>query len=110
MEKPLEVVWVVLQIGWAGVSQNHHGMSLVTFEPPPYSWSSVSDSISKSKFMHRPFKRNTWASRSPLSLSATILAGFHSQKLWILLFSTLEPWAGDPGVGPGPLVPQGEPP
>ena len=59
--------------------------------------------------MHRPFKRNAWDFRSPLSHSATIPTGFYSQKLWGLLFPPLEPWSGGPGVGLGPLTPQGAP-
>ena len=41
--------------------------------------------------------RNTWDSRSPSSHSATIPAGFHSQKLQGLCLLALEPWAGEPG-------------
>ena len=37
-------------------------------------------------------------------------SGFHSQKLWRLLFCAPEPWAGEPYVGPGLLTPQGGPP
>ena len=63
--------------------------------------------MSPSQSDPRPIKRNTWDLRSPLSLSATILAGFHSQKLWGLLFLALEPWAGGSDVGPGPVtIPQ----
>ena len=45
-------------------------------------------------------------SSSPLSHSARDPAGFHSQKLWGFLSSALEPWAGETGVGLGPLAPQ----
>ena len=64
-------------------------------------------SLSASKSVLGPFKRNTWGSSSPPSHSATILAGFYSQKLWRLLFLALEPWAGEPGVELGNLAPQG---
>ena len=32
--------------------------------------------------------------------------GFHSQKLWRLIFLALEPWAGGPGAGLGLLAPE----
>ena len=48
-----------------------------------------------------------WDSRSPPSHSASIPAVFYSQKLWELLFPTLECWAWEPGVGLGPLTVQG---
>ena len=35
----------------------------------------------------------------------SIPASFYSQKLWGLIFLALEPWAGEPGVGLGLLVP-----
>ena len=59
------------------------------------------------KTIHRPFKRNAWGSQNPLFRSAIIPTGFHSQKLWELLFPTLEPWAWKSGVGLGPHTPQG---
>lgn len=37
-----------------------------------------------------------------LSNSVMIIPRFHNQKLWELIFLTLEPWAGAPGVGLGP--------
>ena len=73
-------------------------MSLV-----PQCWNSEWVSLSKS--IWGLFKRNAWDFRSPLSHSATIWAGFYSQKLWGLLFLPL--WAGAPAVGLGPLAPQG---
>ena len=48
-----------------------------------------------------------WDSSSSPSPSSSMTAGFYSQKLRGLLFLTLEPWAGEPGVGLGPFVPQG---
>ena len=36
----------------------------------------------------------------------SIPASFYSQKLWGLIFLALEPWAGEPGVGLGLLVPE----
>ena len=38
-------------------------------------------------------------SRSPLSHSATISAGFHSQKLWGLLFLAQKHWDGETRAG-----------
>ena len=35
----------------------------------------------------------------------SILACFCCQKLWGLIFLVLEPWAGEPGMGLGLLVP-----
>ena len=49
----------------------------------------------------RPFNRNAWDSRSPLSHSVTIPTGFHSKKLWGLLFSALEPWICGAWCGAG---------
>lgn len=37
-----------------------------------------------------------------LSNSVMIIPRFHNQKLWELIFPTLEPWAGEPGMGLGP--------
>lgn len=51
-----------------------------------------------------PFKRNAWDSSCPPSHSATISAGFYSQKLGGLLSLTLVLWAGEPGVGLGLLT------
>ena len=53
------------------------------------------------------FKRNTGDSRSSLFHSAPVPTGFHSQRLWGLLFLALEPWAGDSGVGLRILTPHG---
>ena len=59
-----------------------------------------------SKFMHRPFKRNTWDTRSPQPHSATIFA-FYSQKLWGVLFPAVEPYSGGiHNVGLGHLTSQ----
>ena len=40
------------------------------------------------------------------SSTDSIPAGFQSQKLWGLIFLTLEPWAGGPGIGLGLLAPE----
>lgn len=64
----------------------------------------MSPSVSKS--VHGPFEKNTWESSLPLSHSATTSSGFHSQKLWGLLFPELEPWPQVPDVELGPLAPQ----
>ena len=64
----------------------------------------VSESVSKS------FRRKAWDSSSPPSQSAIIPADFLSQKLWGLLFPTLEPGLRGPDVGLGLLTPQGGPP
>ena len=45
----------------------------------------VSESV-RGKFAYEPFKRNVHDSHSPLSHSATISAGFHSQMLWDFSF------------------------
>lgn len=54
--------------------------------------------------MRGPFMRDAWDSRSPLSYSAIIPAGFHSQQLWGLPSLALEHWAREPGVGQEPLL------
>ena len=59
--------------------------------------------------MHGPFKKNICDTSSPLSHSATVAGGFHSQKLWRLLFLALQPWAREPVVGLGHFAPQGQP-
>lgn len=52
------------------------------------------------KFVHKPFKINCLGLQQPLSHSATIPAGFYSQKLWRFPFLALETWAGSRcGVG-----------
>ena len=51
-----------------------------------------------------------WDSRGTPSHSTTALAGFHSQKLWGLLFPALEPWAPDPVWGLDSLLLWGRPP
>lgn len=51
-----------------------------------------------------PFKGNPYNSHSPLSYLAKISTGFRSQRLSGLIFLTLEPLAGKPGVQPGPLT------
>ena len=68
-------------------------MSMFPFKLLPLCWSS--EGMSQSKSVYRPFKRNSWDSRRPLSNSATTPTGFYSQKLWGLLFLALKPWAGD---------------
>lgn len=82
-------------------------ISLALFEPVPQCWSSEGVSPSVSRSMHKLFKRNIWNSRSPMSHSATIAAGFHSQKMWGLLFPALKHLTGEHGVGLGPHAPQG---
>lgn len=83
-------------------------MSLMPFRLLPQHWTErVSPSASKSSY--RPFKRDIWDSSHPRPHSATISAGFHSQKLWGILFPALESWAGEPRVGLGPLTLLGGP-
>ena len=82
-------------------------VSLTLFKLLLERWSSEQVSSSVSKYMCRPFKRNTWDCSSTLSHSA-IFAGFYSQKLWRLFFLSLEPWAEGSGVGLRPLTPQGD--
>ena len=41
-----------------------------------------------------------------MSSTDSIPAGFHSQKLWGLIFLAWEPWAGGVGVGLGLLAPE----
>ena len=70
-------------------------VSLVPCEMLPHRWSAEGGSLS-GEFM------NSWDSRSPLSPSATVPTGFHTQKLGGLLFLPLEPWAGcGPQCGAG---------
>ena len=65
-------------------------MSLVLFKLLYQSWSTEGLSLNKS--VHGPFRRNAWDSSCHSSHSATIPAGFHSQKLWVVLFLALEHW------------------
>lgn len=58
-----------------------------SFKLLPKLWSPKQLCPSVIKFLHEPFNKNTWVSSSPpfhsaTILSATILACFHSQKLW----------------------------
>ena len=67
-------------------------MSLVLFKLLAQCWSS--EGVSASKSICRPCKRTAWDFRGSPFPSATIPAGFYSQKLGGLLFLVLEPWAG----------------
>ena len=53
-----------------------------------------------------PLKETSWDSRSLWSDSATISTCFYSQKLWVLLFLALEPWAGGACCGAGLIAPE----
>ena len=64
---------------------------------------------SESECLCRPLNKNDWDSRSSLSHSVTIPTGFHSKKLWGLLFQALELQPGEDGVELGPLTPQRTP-
>ena len=75
----------------------------------PFKWLELRR-VSWREPMRSPLKGTAWDSRSPLSPSTSIPAGFYSQKFWGLLFLALEPQAGGPEVGLGSLTPQGEPP
>lgn len=75
------------------------------FQATAHCW--ISEPVSLSKSVNGPFNENVWDSRSPLSHSAAILAGFHSHKSWGLLFPAMESRAGDPGLRP--FVSQGRP-
>lgn len=61
-------------------------------------------SPSARKSVHSLFKGSAWECSWPPSHSATITAGFHSQKLWGLLSPALKFWAKE---RLGPLTPQG---
>lgn len=75
-------------------------MSLVPFKLLPQCWSLEQVKLSVSKY-------TCWDSSSSSFHSATISIGFHSQKLWELIFPALEPWAGELGIGLGPFTSQG---
>ena len=75
-------------------------MSQMSLKQLPQHWSSEWQSLSK--FICKPFKKNIWDSRAPLSHSDTIPTGFYSQKLWGYRFIALKPWAERPSVGLGP--------
>ena len=62
--------------------------SLVSFNLLPWCWSSKGVSLSKS--VHGHIKRNCLGLLQFLSSTASILAGFYSQKLWRLIFPVLE--------------------
>ena len=85
-------------------------ISLESFRLLLWCWSSEQVSPSASKSMYSPFKKSTWDSSCPLSHSATIPAGFHSQKLWGFLFPPLESWAEEPGMRLRPPCSSGRPP
>ena len=53
-----------------------------------------------------PFKSGNLGLQEPPSQSANISSAVHNQKLWVVLFLVLEPWAESSGVGLGPPVPQ----
>lgn len=74
-------------------------MSLGPFKMLPQGWNSEQVSLSASKSIHSPFKSSTWECSCPPSHSATISAGFRSQKLWGLPSPALKPWAGIPWGG-----------
>ena len=84
-------------------------MSLVSFDLLPQCWNS--EGISLSKFMCGPFKRNCLRLQKPsISLSHSSLRFLRSEVMRSSLpveFSSLELWAGDPGVGLGPLASRG---
>ena len=65
----------------------------------PFKWLELRR-VSWREPMRSPLKGTAWDSRSPLSPSSSIPAGFYSQKLWGLLFLALGPWAGGPAMGP----------
>lgn len=85
-------------------------MSLVHFKLLLQHWSSEQVSSSANKITHRCFKRNSWVSRSLPSYSATIPTSFHSQKLWGLVFSALEPLTREPVAESGSFTFQRRPP
>lgn len=74
-----------------------------------------SNSLTQSKWVCQQvsllagFLRETCATSADLCLTQPVSPGFHSEKLWGLLFLALEPWAGDPYVGLEPLASLGEP-
>ena len=59
--------------------------------------------VSESKSVCGSFNRICHGLQKFLSFTASILTGFCRQKLWLLVLA-LEPWAGRPGVGLGPLA------
>ena len=78
-------------------------LSLMSFNLPPFCWSS--DWVSPSTSVHGPFKSKCQGVQQLLSSTASIPTGFYSQKLWRLIFLVLKPWVGGPGVTLGPLTP-----
>lgn len=78
-------------------------MSLVPFMLLPHYWCSGKVSFSVRESVHCHFKRKILYSSSPLPPSAVITSIFQP-KLWGFLFPGLEPLAGEPGVGLGPLI------
>lgn len=80
-------------------------LSLVPFEMLPQRWRSEQASLSVSKFMHGSFKRIALGLTLPSISLSDNRWGFHSQNFWEILFLTLEPCAGEPVLGLGPLTP-----
>ena len=56
-----------------------------------------------------PFKNRDSVSYSSPALLYTSRAGVQNQIFWGLIFPVLDPQAGDPDVGLGPLASWGEP-
>ena len=67
----------------------------------------ISYQVSLNMSVCGPFKWNTWDSSSHLSHSVITHAGFHSQNLWGLLLSALEPWLRVQVWGWDPLLLRG---
>ena len=63
---------------------------------PATAWSPEGVSLHRSSVPWGPWKRRLL--RIPVSSTAPIPTGYYSQKLWELIFLTLEPWAGWYGV------------
>ena len=72
----------------AGQCSSSH-KSLVSFNLLPPSLSSEGVGVSKSK--HGPFKRSCLGLQKFLCSTASVPAGFHSQKLWRFIFLALDP-------------------
>ena len=79
-------------------------MSLMPFNLLPACWNS--EGVSPSKSVYGTFKRNCQGVQQFLFSTVLIPAGFYSQKLWGLTFLALEPWAGGPGEGLTPVIPE----
>lgn len=82
-------------------------MTLVPPELPSLHWCPECVSVGKSLCMS-PLREMSAIPAAPRLTQPHFPRVFYSQKLWEFSFSILVPWAGEPGVGPGPLALLGE--